>query len=287
MNPEMPTQSLIKSTIESVANFYTKNKKKHKNLSLKIAKYYDENIEIYTKQRMIENLKELGKQVENYAKMHKIKPENIYFITPVTKQPVKSFDIVNKMFAGVMNIPEERILRINHFKQIENLPENSVFIIADDLTASGASMAEAGDYMYYARNISDKKHILFCPISTTKEGLNYINYNIDNQDRIGTDAILYLKNNSKSYKLTTEKFIGEEDIDLNAEVFGEPGHGELGMCTAFPYMAPDNNSTLSSFLVKFFTPTKDCIKNTRYNTCRDDRNRYIIGDTEYINRDYK
>ena len=49
MRPIMPTESLLKSMVESVANYYSITRKGFENLAVKIAKYYDESIEIYSK----------------------------------------------------------------------------------------------------------------------------------------------------------------------------------------------------------------------------------------------
>lgn len=48
----------------------------------------------------------------------------------------------------------------------------------------------------------------------------------------------------------------------------------FGMCTSFPYMAPDNNSDLASFLLKFFTPNKACIKNKSPHFSQIEKNIY-------------
>ena len=262
MLPIMPTESLLKSTIESVANHYTKDKKKFTDLALRIAKYYDENIEIYSKQRMIENLKDLKTQAEKFIHRHNIKKENVYITVPMNKNEIKSFDIIGKMFSKVLGIPRDRVLRLSSCNQIEKLPKNSVCIIADDIAASGFSMAEALGYSKTADELSTDKHILFCPITATTSGIDYIQTMILNMCRKGLDDILYVKNSIKSHELTAEKFIGDEDVEFYKKVFGfeEEQFSSYGMCTSFPYMAPDNNSVLSGFLLKHFTPDKNCIK---------------------------
>lgn len=276
MRPIMPNETLLKSTVESVANYYTKSRRKREKLSLKIAKYYDEYIDVYSKQRMIENLKDLKLQVKNYAKTHNISKNNIYIAVPVTNEPVKSFDVVAKMFAPILEIPKERILRISDIRQLNSMPENSAFIIADDVSASGYSMADAANYINKANALSKSNHILFCPVTAATEGINYVNDVIRFQNRYGIDAIFHAKNGIRNYDNTTDEFIGNKNKKFYKKVFGidEDMLSSFGMCTSFPYMAPDNNSNLSSFLLKFFTPGNDCIKNKSLNFSHIEKNVY-------------
>ena len=262
MRPIMPSESLLKSTIESVANHYTKDKKKFTDLAIRIAKYYDENIEIYSKQRMIENLKNLKSQIENFAQQRNISKENIYITIPMKKNEIKSFDLIGKMFSEVLDIPRERVLRLSYCNQLEKLPKNSVCIIADDVAASGYSMGEALKYSETGDELSMDKHILFCPISATNSGIDYIRTMILNMNRRGIDDALFVKDSIKSHESIAKKFIGKENTEFYKNVFGfdEEEFSSYGMCTSFPYMAPDNNSVLSGFLLKHFTPSKSCIK---------------------------
>ena len=262
MRPIMPTESLLKSTIESVANYYAKDKKKFTDLAIRTAKYYDENIEIYSKQRMIENLKNLKSQVENFAQQHNIAKDNIYITVPINKNEIKSFDIIAKMFSQILGIPKERVLRLSSCNQLERLPKNSVCIVADDIAASGFSMAEVLKYSKIGDELSLDKHILFCPITATTSGIDYISTMILNMGRKGLDEVLYVKDSIKSHESIAKKFIGEDDTEFYKKIFGfdEERFSSYGMCTSFPYMAPDNDSVLSGFLLKHFTPNKNCIK---------------------------
>lgn len=261
LKPIMPTRSILKSTVESVAFHHTKDKKKFTRLCKDIAEYYDENINIHSKQSMIEALQKINAEIMQYTIKNNVPQENIFILTPICKEPVKSFDIVNKMLSNIMDIPQERVLRIHNLSELTDYPKDSVFVIADDICASGQSMTDAAHYRDCAHKLPPDKHILFCPITGTKEGLDYVNFIIKAKNRETSDTVICLKDNFKSYEYTSEQFIGKENTFLNSEVFGEEGHGDFGMCTVFPYMAPDNNSTLSGFLVKFFTPGNSCIKN--------------------------
>ena len=163
---------------------------------------------------------------------------------------------------GFVFLPREKVLRLNYCYQLEKLPKKSICIIADDIAASGFSMGEALGYSKIGDELSTDKHILFCPISATNSAIDYIRTMIFNMNRNGIDDVLYVKDSIKSHDLIAEKFIGKQDTQFYKNVFGydEEEFSSYGMCTAFPYMAPDNNSVLSGFLLKHFTLNKKCIK---------------------------
>jgi hypothetical protein len=234
---------------------------------------------------MIENIKNLKLQIENFTEQNHINKENIYNIVPMKKNEIKSFDIIGKMFAKVMEIPKERVLHLSYCNQIEKLPKNSVFVIADDISASGFSMGEALEYSRLGDELSFDKHILFCPISATTSAIDYIRTIILNMGRKGLDDVLYVKDSIKSHEPIARKFIGQKDITFYKNVFGynEREFSSYGMCTSFPYMAPDNNSVLSGFLLKHFTPNKNCIKSKSVSISNIEKDTYyydIFGTSE-------
>lgn len=260
MRPYMPTKSLLKSTIESIAKHYSDDSKEFEDLCLRVARYYDENLNVFSKQSIIENLKEINRNIDVFLEKKGLSRENLYFVkSNLPPCMVKSFDLINKMNADLFGISAEKNLRICTFFEANKYPPGSTFVILDDLAGSGASMLEMGEYMFMAKALQKDRHILFCPITATKLGLDNIQNSITTSGRNNSDAIITIAENTKDYSKTSELFV--QDSELAQTVFGERGHGNAGMCTAFPYMAPDNNSTLAGYLAKFFLPNDKCIKN--------------------------
>ncbi|MCM1009998.1 MAG: hypothetical protein NC390_03845, partial [Fusobacterium sp.] len=259
MRPYMPTESLLKSNIESIARHYTNSKKTFVDLSSRIAKYYDENLNAFSKQSIIEDLKVLNSKINNFAKNKNISPENIYLVRPIFIDKVKSFDLINKMYVDLFNIPESKNIKINSVTELNDYPKNSAFVILDDIIGSGASMSEVGQYLFNSSSIHPKQHVLFCPVAGTQNGVDYLQEVIELTNRQKSDAILNIAENTKDYTNTKDLFTG--DSELARKILGDCGHGQFSMCTVLPYMAPDNNSTLASYLTRFFVPEKDCIKN--------------------------
>ena len=260
MKPIMPTETMLESTIKSLINYFSKNKENADEVGKKIVEYYWDNLNIYSKQRMIDELKIMKEKIEEYMSNNNIAKEDLYLLTPrEIKSPAKSYDIVNKMFADIMQIPVEKQIKTYSVEDLSKYPEKAVFIIADDIVASGESMSQAAKYNKYGHTLGDRR-ILFCPITGAKEGIKYLEDTIAILKRGERDAIICNKDNIMSYEYTAESFIGDKD-KLYSKVFGQRGCADLGMCTVFPYMAPDNNSDLAAYFIKHFTPNSYCIKN--------------------------
>lgn len=262
MRPIMPTHTLIKSTIESISKYYTKNNQQFSDLCLRIAKYYEDNINVYSKQSIIENLKIINTKINDYLKQNNLPKENLYFIIPDIPFTRKSFDIIIQMYKDLYNIPDEKIIKILDITDIENYPENSTFVALDDIVASGNSMISIGDYLFYASELPEKSHILFAPITASQKGITHIENFINNAGRNNNDAIINISENTKDYTDTKDLFFSPDNSknQYAKQAFGEEGYGKGGLCTVFPYMDPDNNSSLAGYLTKFFVPDSQCLK---------------------------
>ncbi|MBO6088594.1 hypothetical protein J6P92_09680 [bacterium] len=265
LRPAIPTQSLLKSTVKAISSHYTNSttSKKFKKLCMRIAKYYQENLQVYSKQRMIDSLKELNEIIYRQARINGVSSENVYYVLPnVLESEYKSFELITKMYCNLFGISKDNIIKINTFKDINNYPNNSVFVVLDDIVGSGDSMTKFGDYKHCAKLTDKNKHIFFCPIAAAKKGINYINSEIKYLGREQNDMTLYIyRNLSQKSNIATEFIISDLTPKLNTEVLGCTGHGNASLCQVFPYMGPDNDSVLASYIIKFFVPDDRCIKN--------------------------
>ena len=265
LNPVMPTRSLFKSTIETISGYYTHSTKsnKFKNMCIKIAEYYQDNLQVYSKQRIIESLKLLKVAIHQYAGINGVKPENIYYILPnVVDSEYKSFELITKMYCDLFGISKDKLVRINTFKDVNNYPKNSAFVVLDDIVGSGDSMTRLGDYMHCAKFINKDKHIFFCPVTAMQKGVNYIKSQVKRADRETRDEVLSLYGNVvKKNNIATDFIISGLNPILNTKVLGDTGHCKAGLCQVFPYMSPDNDSALASYIIKFFVSDMRCIKN--------------------------
>lgn len=265
MQPPMPTQSLMKSTIASISSYYTKSESsnKFKKLCKRIADYYQANLQVYSKQRILENLKILNIMINQYARKNGVSSENIFYTLPnVFDSEYKSCELITKMYSNLFKIPEEQIIKINSFKDVNRYPENSIFVILDDIVGSGGSMTEFGDYRHCSLSIDIDKHILFCPISSTQKGLNYVNETINRFNRGSVDSVLSIDSNTvRKNNIATQFVLDEKSPKLNTKVLEATGHCNAALCHVFPYMGPDNDSALASYITKFFVPNSRCLKN--------------------------
>ena len=262
MSPIIPTKEAIQAAIESIAEKYSFDKYDYNRQSKSIAKYYDANVNIYSKQSIIEDLKKINNKIKTYMKENNLPYENLYVIENILEKP-KSYEIINKMYKELFNIPDNKFIKLTEIADINSLPENSTFLILDDIAGTGQSMIEIGEYYKEAPYISKKQHIIFAPISATKNGINFIQKHISDASRENCDNIIVLEENiAKNYH--HENIFNNLIKRLYPTKFQnitQKGQGNQAICTAFPYMSPDNNSYISSILVRLFLPSEKCIKN--------------------------
>ena len=252
MKPIMPTKNLIKSTIETVAGCFSTSEKEYSNLCDDIAKYYEQNLNVYSKQSIIENLKTLNNKINTYLKENNLPKENLYYIMDANPWKQTSFELINKMNQELFNIPEDKIAKLTTIRRINEYLPNSTFVILDDVLGSGDSMMKKADYMFLANKVDKDKHVIFAPITANESGIEYLNNFINIIKRHNVDTII---------PVNTQKPI---NLNSSSELFnvtiGDKGHQQQCMSTVFPYMAPDNNSALSSYIANFFVPDYHCIK---------------------------
>lgn len=260
MQPIMPNYGVMESTIDAITKHFTKSKKNSVELSNKALEYYNSNLDVYSKQRIIEDLKKIDIKINKYLDMKNLSKDNLYYLIPDSEEGCKSFGIINKMYQEIFNIPDKKFVTISSLNKLKMYPKNSTFVILDDIIGSGASMLEFADYMYCAKTIDKDKHIIFSSVAANKKGVEYIEdfINVVKRD----DKVITLEDNTKDYSGNHKYFAQENATNITAvqNAFGDAGHGDDGLCTVFPYMSPDNNSTIASYLAKHFLPNSNCIK---------------------------
>lgn len=261
MAPIIPTKEEIFSTVDAIADRYSPENITYKYFSKSIAKYYDENVNIYSKQSIIEDLKRLNEKIKIYMQNNNIPSDNIYLIEYNIEEP-KSFDIINRMYKDLFDVPKEKTIKLFDIAEVNRFPENSVFVVLDDIAGTGQSMIEIGGYYKEAPYISKNHHIIFAPITATKDGLDFVQKNINTSAREASDAIITLEENIAANWQDKNVFNGiiTKIFPSKYKNISQKGEGKQALCTAFPYMSPDNNSYISSNLVRLFLPTEKCIK---------------------------
>lgn len=260
MKPNYPSLDILKSTIQTIPEHYINNKNLAKTVTEKLAKYYDENLNVYSKQSIIESMRIINAKIKEYLEQNNIPEDNIYLIFPKRKNSTKSFEIITKMYSDLYNIPKERILPVINTAQLNQMPPNSTFVILDDIAGSGKSMTNVAEYVYYGKTLDKDKHVIFAPICGTDKGITYINTIIAKQGRNDCDSVIYIDSNIKKSS-SIKKVFNKLYYKLDNSVYGCDGFNNNGQCIAFPYMTPDNNTTLASDITKYFVPDYNCIKN--------------------------
>ena len=266
IQPVVPSKERIKTTIESIADRYSITKRSYNNLSKSIAEYFNSNVQVYSKQSMIQALEELNNKIAEYLQSHNIPKENLYLLQHRMRN-VKSFDILMKMYKDLFNFPESRMIQADDVQDLNKYPKNSAFLILDDIIGSGDSMIGTADYCTSAKKLNKDKFIIFVPITATETGLANVNKYITKHSRSKNDTIIFLDKNVlekadgykifKNWYLKMKSFLGSSNIN-------DKGFKEQALNVSFPYMAPDNNSFISANLQDLFLINDSCIKNKPY-----------------------
>lgn len=266
IQPVVPSKERIKTTIESIADRYSITKRSYNNLSKSIAEYFNSNVQVYSKQSMIQALEELNNKIAEYLQSHNIPKENLYLLQHRMRN-VKSFDILMKMYKDLFNFPESRMIQVYDVQDLNKYPKNSAFLILDDIIGSGDSMIGTADYCTSAKKLNKDKFIIFVPITATETGLANVNKYITKHSRSKNDTIIFLDKNVlekadgykifKNWYLKMKSFFGSSNIN-------DKGFKEQALNVSFPYMAPDNNSFISANLQDLFLINDSCIKNKPY-----------------------
>ena len=262
-----PSTNDVRKTIEAIAHFYTNDKQEYNTLSNNIAQYYESRLEIYSKQKLIHGLDEIKKLIDKFIKENKISEDNVYYIIPDELGLDKSYGLITEMFARQHNIPPEKIHRIGNILELNDYSPKTTFVILDDFAGSGDSMSNAANYNFDKFCLLNDRHVIFSPITVFKYGLENIEANIESAGRENLDYIITLKENiqpslydKKNIKIDEYFFLNE----LGQKVLGFEGYrSDINFftgCTVFPYMSPDNNSDLASFITRFFLPKSKGIK---------------------------
>lgn len=260
MKPAYPSEDILKSTIQTIPQHYINSKNLAKGVEFKLAQYYDENLNVYSKQSIVEKLRILNTKINEYLNANNLLLENVYLVYPKSQYKTKSFEIITKMYAELYDISPQKIKPINNIKDLNQMPANSTFIILDDIAATGKSMTNIAEYIFYGKHLDKDKHLIFAPIYASDKGIEYINSAIAKQDRTDSDIVLYIDTNINKPSSTKDIF-GHLYYKLNTAIYSCDGYDDSRMCIAFPYMTPDNNSTIASDLTKYFVPDYRCIKN--------------------------
>ncbi len=262
--PSSPDE--IKTTIETIAKFFGRTKLQTLQLRNNIADYYECKLNVFSKQRIIDDLSVLKTKINKYLKKHKISEDNLYYVIPDELGANKSFGLITYMFAQNNSIDAKKIMRLNCVSDLKNYPENSVFVILDDFSGSGDTLIQASNYYLESWRLNKPQHILFCPLSACEGAIDKIQGTIDIVSREKLDKVLTVKNNIQ-YNPKTEREISLDNYFLTdekaVEAFGFEGYKNENLysgSTVFPYMAPDNNSDLSSFITRYFLPHPNGIK---------------------------
>lgn len=238
-----------------------------------ITSYFYSESEVFSPQRLGESLKTLHNMILDFAKNHKksdgksFKESDIVYIIP---QHSRSYDQIAMQYATVNDIP------LSRFKNNEINEDNKIYVILDDVIGSGNNMLSK-DFNYEKLKVNPafkNYHIVMAHVTANQAGIDNINREIKKQGRENKDVVIVPPKFIKP-KLSDSKFYKNLPLDSKAmmlNIFSNAGseyNDGLGYERAasaflFPYMGPDNNSTITSYIFQKLVPSVFSLKSRYY-----------------------
>ncbi len=262
------TEATINAIVETV---YPHNLIKAHQAKKLITGYLINSLQAYSPKRLGDTLKKLYSMILEYAKSYKksngleFNDNNIVYIVP---EKGKSFSYINLQYALVNNID------FNKFQGNSIKKDNRIYVVLDDLVGSGDTMLWKS--FKYAKNDYNNllfSHILMTPIISTIDGMNKIMLATLDKSRLGKDLAFVPKENQINALIHSAFYrsLSNDDKEIltevlasipsvNADPYKGLGYEANGACIVFPYMAPDNNATLTSLFIRNLLPNTHSIK---------------------------
>ncbi len=209
-----------------------------------IAKYYDYMAKVYSSDSFAEILKLKHDVIEQQVLQLGKTMDDVVYIYPKKE---KSFDLVCLQYAKINGIDPSKIV---FYKGDDVRPElnGKVLVLLDDVVGSGRTMVTQ-EFKYESHLKNQASNIFFAPITCAEQGKISITNHIKANSRVGQDFLLYDSAQSSS---TYESFVAKlspEEHKLFSKVVGGLGFLDGGLSTGFQHMTPDNNTTLSGYLL--------------------------------------
>ena len=239
-----------------------------------ILKYLESQADIYSPQRLGEQMIKIRNQIEENIKNFKkadgsdYTMDDVYYLVPYTG---KSYEQVLLQYKILNGVDSSHIIYSS--ADNANLPDGRIYVAFDDVVGSGSSMLDQMDGVKYSK-ISEygDRHFILAPIISSSEGANKIIDEISAKGRTGQDILLVDESNtltileeSDFYKSLSieERTMLYQIIDVfNGGTWGSKGFNGKALSVIFPYMAPDNNAQMTSiFFEDLFLKPEKCMKN--------------------------
>ena len=239
-----------------------------------IVRYLESQADIYSPQRLGEQMIKIRGQIEENIKNFKkadgssYTMDDVYYLVPYAG---KSYEQVLLQYKTLNDVDSSHII----YSSADNadLPDGRIYVAFDDIVGSGSSMLSQSDGVKYS-GISEygDRHFILAPIISSSEGAKRIVDEISLKGRTGQDILLVDKSNtivvleqSDFYKSLSaeEQTMLYQIIDVfNSGTWGSKGFGNKALSVIFPYMAPDNDAQITSvFFEDLFLRPEECIKN--------------------------
>lgn len=266
-NINYPNKDEIKNILKALAETKFDDKQSQDKFIDIACKYLDENFIAFSYQTLSEKLKEHYDSIEKYVQSTGKTMDDVIYMLPTSG---KSYDLINYLYAKINNIPQEQFMSLHDAR--DNYSDNKIYVVLDDICASGASAAETIAIFSHA-NTDSRIKLVLAPVIKANSAEDRIDRETDGRKKYmdiiciqslnyhDLEAIGLLESWEKRFKIKTSealndylnnfKTLNKEEIDfLMKNTTG--GCGNMHALCCFPYMIPDNSSEINTLLGSYF-----------------------------------
>ena len=244
---------------------YPEDKGKQAKAKQLITEYFNYESEIFSPKRLGKCLKTIHNEILDFAKKHKksdgsaFEEDDIVYIIP---ERSRSYDQIALQYAKVNDVP------LSKFRKNIIDEDNKIYVVLDDLISSGNNMLSK-DFNYERVNLTFKNyHVIMASVTANQAGIDNINREIKKHGRENQDAVIVTPGLIKTrfYESEFYKKLPLESKEMLHDILKATGndhdsYNKDDSAFLFPYMGPDNNATITSYIFQKLVPSIDTLKN--------------------------
>jgi hypothetical protein len=209
--------------------------------------------EVFSPRRFANDLAQQHQKMLAMAASRGIQPENVYFYIP---KGGKSYGMIAMAHRQATGTAVSRYINGPEDLATSGLGPDTLIVVMDDVAGSGDSLRQAVDGI---NRTPYQGHVIVSPMVSTEVAKDLFTNPVHGV--AGSRANLTYEPRQMSRALTESAFfrdLSAADQDKVKALVDKMGFGDNALSLAFPYMAPDNNSTFFGDLIaKHFIVNKN------------------------------
>lgn len=235
-----------KETLEKIidkiaSNTYAEQPEKIAQAKKLLTAYLSVQIDVYSPKRLAQICKNLHKLIEKAVERKGKSMDDVYFVVPST---YKSYVYVAYQYAIANGIDPSRVISSSDRNLI---PKGAVIVLLDDVVGSGNSMFSS---IYSIGNHAKENDqtVIAAALVSTRSGKEKVSRFMEDVDFIVDDEQVITPLEETDFY----KNLSGSDREMLLQLIGHSGFSNHSLAIRFPYMRPDNNSSIGDTILGYF-----------------------------------